>query len=509
MNDWSSKQRNPQVHWRQQNNNKQRHHGFGIKPSSVPNHNINTNANNINNDSEKSNGVFTSSTLSNSKVPHDTDSEMIAATNNGPRCDKFTPDICVDDFEYPEQAIIDEIQKKRDVFELMYSEVKDNEPLVDGIPRDIEESYNYPILQAVGSSLSTSSINHRVAALSPAYSTSSTNHDPVVDGMDALIGAITPRSSSNINSNSSAISGSATSSSTSQQSPPTSGFICPSEVMYGKPKLAKNKKGHWKVIVNAGEFTQTVRLEKCLNPNKKCNYVSPSFESRCAQVHSYHRLLVFEKGRGFHIDTFRLPTGCSCHVTKKQSTASSSSSPSSLSASSMTRAFSATNSNGFTQTDSLSNSAEAAGGGSGTSGASGTAGASGNGSSMSAERVLHPSALNDHHNQRANLSQHPLNSAVAQTDINQINQLKHYSNYSSNDQPNHGQLLPGSRIRSSAPAHESSMLSQTLWSILSSSERNQQTTPTQSIVLDHLTHNPSLAANVSNSVLLQLLGHYK
>jgi hypothetical protein len=60
-----------------------------------------------------------------------------------PRCDKFTSDICVDDFEYPEQAIVDEIYKRRDIFELMYSEVSGNVPLVDGIPRDVEESYNY------------------------------------------------------------------------------------------------------------------------------------------------------------------------------------------------------------------------------------------------------------------------------------------------------------------------------------------------------------------------------
>lgn len=238
-----------------------------------------------------------------SKVPHDADSEIIAA-NSGPRCDKFTPDICVDDFEYPEQAIIDEIQKKRDVFELMYSEVKDNEPLVDGIPRDVEESYNYDYYYygAVKGGAKGGWPNAE-ANLSSAGS----YPVPQFDGMDALIGAITPQA--------------APSSPHTQQvqSPPTTGFICPSEVMYGKPKLAKNKKGFWKVIVNAGEFTQTVRLEKCLLPNKRCNYVSAvSYESRCAQVHSYHRLLVFEKGRGFYIDTFRLPTGCNCHVTRKQ-----------------------------------------------------------------------------------------------------------------------------------------------------------------------------------------------
>src|SRR5258707_637560 len=61
-------------------------------------------------------------------------------------------------------------------------------------------------------------------------------------------------------------------------------------------------------------------MEKCIKPNSKCNYISyPDFSSRCAQVHSFHRLLVFEKGKGFYIDTFRMPTACTCHVTRRVS----------------------------------------------------------------------------------------------------------------------------------------------------------------------------------------------
>ena len=209
-----------------------------------------------NDDDTKSSGSG-STTATKSKQTYDT----------SPRCDKFTSDICVDDFEYPEQAIVDEIYKRRELFELMYSEVRDNLPLVDGIPRDVEESYNY---------------------------------DYYYDNKD-------PHPSS---------SGGAEKKSVS----PGKGFVCPSEVMYGKPKLARNKKGDWKVIVNAAEFTQTVRMEKCLKPNSKCNYISyGDFDSRCAQVHSYHRLLVFEKGKGFYIDTFRIPTACTCHVTRRVS----------------------------------------------------------------------------------------------------------------------------------------------------------------------------------------------
>lgn len=40
----------------------------------------------------------------------------------------------------------------------------------------------------------------------------------------------------------------------------------------------------------------------------------PHLETRCAQVHSVHRLLVFEKGKGFFIDSFRIPSGCVCQI---------------------------------------------------------------------------------------------------------------------------------------------------------------------------------------------------
>ena len=45
---------------------------------------------------------------------------------------------------------------------------------------------------------------------------------------------------------------------------PQGGFVCPSEVHYAKPHRAKNRKGEWKVVVNVGEYTQTLRMEKCL-----------------------------------------------------------------------------------------------------------------------------------------------------------------------------------------------------------------------------------------------------
>lgn len=619
--------------------------------SNGSNNNLNSN-NNFNNDdtgfgnkqssnSEKLNGPLTSSTSLNSKVPHDADSEMIAA-NNAPRCDKFTPDICVDDFEYPEQAIIDEIQKKRDVFELMYSEVKDNEPLVDGIPRDVEESYNYdyyyygkpnlsqaasqispqmastislsgsgfrstpssssaegvssasgsPSLSGVGddssssqpiaSSSSSSSLlsginisdsgsggipaadpdqdtvslagshNHAqagsirsrvIGSIQDAITSDKTGNlsmmngnQPLassIDGMDALIGAITSHASS---------------SSVSAQSPPTTGFICPSEVMYGKPKLAKNKKGLWKVIVNAGEFTQTVRLEKCLLPNKKCNYVSTTYESRCAQVHSYHRLLVFEKGRGFYIDTFRLPTGCNCHVTKKAgmiggSGSGSSSGGRAVSASgSGGRSTAATdtggdqasfnsspilpgarlssagvlNSNNMPARQRASSSESMlsqtlwsilSGGASAISSGSGIGGGIGAGSSISngGNGGGGGNLLNQYSNQAGGITSSSNGNSEDSTNNHVRNSYHHHhhqsannNNYNNNNNNNNHMNL--NNLNSNPNTFNSNnMLNDDM------SPAQREAYQSQSAILDHLSQNPALAANISDSVLRQLI----
>ncbi|KAH9400700.1 Neurotrophin 1 Source FlyBase [Tyrophagus putrescentiae] len=188
--------------------------------------------------------------------------------DTSPRCDKFTDEICIDDFEYPENAILEEIFQRKDIFQLMYSEVKGDAPLVDGIARDEEESFSQDYYY--------------------------NNNDPEGEDYDGGGGG---GGSSNRTEYNAVLS-----------------------VLYAKPKLARNIKGKWKVIVNAGEFTQTIRLEKCTRPNAECRFISDhKYDSRCAQISAIHRLLVFEKGKGFYIDTFRVPTACTCHVMSSKS----------------------------------------------------------------------------------------------------------------------------------------------------------------------------------------------
>ena len=111
------------------------------------------------------------------------------------------------------------------------------------------------------------------------------------------------------------------------------GFLCPSEVKYARPQLAQTSRGVWKYIINMGEHTQTIRMERCLyvvtvlwfyiiertefnifffcngisrKPGGSCSYVSPHYKSHCIQVYNYHRLLSFEEGKGMHVDIYKV-----------------------------------------------------------------------------------------------------------------------------------------------------------------------------------------------------------
>ncbi|XP_060801243.1 neurotrophin 1 [Amyelois transitella] len=92
------------------------------------------------------------------------------------------------------------------------------------------------------------------------------------------------------------------------------GFMCPSAVKYARPQRARATSGQWKYIVNTGEHTQTLRLEKCLKPKDSCTYLTDNFKSKCVQVYNYHRLLTWDQQNGLHMDIFKVPTCCSCHI---------------------------------------------------------------------------------------------------------------------------------------------------------------------------------------------------
>nr|NP_001261417.1 neurotrophin 1, isoform G [Drosophila melanogaster]NP_001261418.1 neurotrophin 1, isoform H [Drosophila melanogaster]NP_729009.2 neurotrophin 1, isoform F [Drosophila melanogaster]AAF47915.3 neurotrophin 1, isoform F [Drosophila melanogaster]AGB94112.1 neurotrophin 1, isoform G [Drosophila melanogaster]AGB94113.1 neurotrophin 1, isoform H [Drosophila melanogaster] len=94
----------------------------------------------------------------------------------------------------------------------------------------------------------------------------------------------------------------------------SAGGMCQSVVRYARPQKAKSASGEWKYIVNTGQHTQTLRLEKCSNPVESCSYLAQTYRSHCSQVYNYHRLLSWDKVRGLHVDIFKVPTCCSCQV---------------------------------------------------------------------------------------------------------------------------------------------------------------------------------------------------
>ncbi|TRY80618.1 hypothetical protein TCAL_13247 [Tigriopus californicus] len=92
-------------------------------------------------------------------------------------------------------------------------------------------------------------------------------------------------------------------------------------------KRAINTYGKWKVVVNLPDeyyakgygkgyekYTQTQRLEQCMYPTAPCSYIDNKYYSQCLQKHNFVRLLAYTYEEGLHIDSFKLPVSCSCHI---------------------------------------------------------------------------------------------------------------------------------------------------------------------------------------------------
>ncbi|KAK8776153.1 hypothetical protein V5799_030497, partial [Amblyomma americanum] len=97
-------------------------------------------------------------------------------------------------------------------------------------------------------------------------------------------------------------------------------FACASRVTHARPLRARTVDGLWKVVVNMhsphgrGAFQQMVRTEECSEPGGSCSNLVKS--SRCVQKYNLHRLVVWTRPEGIHMDTFRLPVACSCYLGK-------------------------------------------------------------------------------------------------------------------------------------------------------------------------------------------------
>ena len=83
------------------------------------------------------------------------------------------------------------------------------------------------------------------------------------------------------------------------------------------PQKAKNKNGEFRFIVNGGsgleEYVQAVRISKCEGAGMSCDLESPH-QTECRQEFMEHKLVALdEAGKQLEIDSFPLPSGCSCY----------------------------------------------------------------------------------------------------------------------------------------------------------------------------------------------------
>merc|ERR1712168_1685647 len=52
-------------------------------------------------------------------------------------------------------------------------------------------------------------------------------------------------------------------------------------------------------------------------PDSACRLHAPCYQSKCTQKYVYHRMVSVDPCdpyRGFFIDTYKLPSACSCHI---------------------------------------------------------------------------------------------------------------------------------------------------------------------------------------------------
>jgi len=116
--------------------------------------------------------------------------------------------------------------------------------------------------------------------------------------------------------------------------------MCQAASSMVQPRRARNLLGHWRVVVNLPGLkyrgvavSQMVRLDECSRPEEQCSAGpqtvssgaprssseakgAPNWvpNSACLQHYQTQRLLVWSAQQGLHVDLFRFPSSCSCHL---------------------------------------------------------------------------------------------------------------------------------------------------------------------------------------------------
>merc|ERR1719244_1393361 len=97
--------------------------------------------------------------------------------------------------------------------------------------------------------------------------------------------------------------------------------ICDTNTKYVTPRAAKNKAGQFVFIVNSPEgseeYIQLVKVTTCTNAGEQCaqGQLSGVMTTMCRQEYSDHKLVALsETGKELVVDTFSLPSCCSCVI---------------------------------------------------------------------------------------------------------------------------------------------------------------------------------------------------
>lgn len=99
--------------------------------------------------------------------------------------------------------------------------------------------------------------------------------------------------------------------------------LCPYEETVVYPKVAKNKEDKWLYVVNQEQFVQGVRIETCLNAGTSCQFAESfplGYTTSCRQKYILRKLVALNPEGQTQTDMFRLPSCCSCYVTRSSIT---------------------------------------------------------------------------------------------------------------------------------------------------------------------------------------------
>lgn len=94
--------------------------------------------------------------------------------------------------------------------------------------------------------------------------------------------------------------------------------LCPSVEEIVFPKVAQNKDAKWRYVINEEDYVQGIRIEKC-GKQSSCTFSEnfpAGYTTSCQQKYIYRKLLAYADDGKPTADSFRLPSCCSCVVTK-------------------------------------------------------------------------------------------------------------------------------------------------------------------------------------------------